>query len=217
MNRATRSLSRPAAATAALVLGGIALAGCSGGSGAASTAPAASPSASSGASASSVDPNAAAPAAAADIPDNQAFVPFTPAGASFAVSVPEGWSRTSPGPSTTTFTDKLNSVTIETSQQAQAPTVASVESTELAAVSSAATNYQAGKTQQVTRKAGSVIESTYRADSAPNAVTSKVVNDDVSRYVYHRSGTEVVLTLSSPHGADSVDAWKIVTDSFTWT
>lgn len=216
MNRATRSLSRPAAAAATLLLGGIALAGCSGG-GTASTTPAASPSASSSASASGVDPNAPEAAAAGDIPDNQAFVPFTPAGASFAVSVPEGWSRTSPGPSTTTFTDKLSSVTVETSQQPRAPTVASVESTELAAVSSAAENYRAGRTQQVTRKAGSVIESTYRADSAPNAVTSKVVNQDVSRYVYHRSGTEVVVTLSAPHGADTVDPWKTVTDSFTWT
>ena len=91
-----------------------------------------------------------------------------------------------------------------------------MEAAELPAVASSASGYQAGKTQEVTRTAGTVIESTYRADAAPDPVTGKVVNDDVSRYVYYRSGTEVVLTLAGPHGADNVDPWRTITDSFTW-
>lgn len=40
---------------------------------------------------------------AGDIPDNQAYVPFTPPGGGFTVKIPEGWASTTAGP-TTTFT-----------------------------------------------------------------------------------------------------------------
>src|SRR3984957_8822393 len=50
---------------------------------------------------------------AGDIPDNQPFAPFTPSGGLFTVSVPEGWARTTEG-AATVFTDKLNTVRIET-------------------------------------------------------------------------------------------------------
>lgn len=41
-------------------------------------------------STSTPDPNAVEPAVAGDIPDNQVFVPYTPADARFTVTVPEG-------------------------------------------------------------------------------------------------------------------------------
>jgi hypothetical protein len=44
-----------------------------------------------------------------------------------------------------------------------------------------------------------------------------VVRDDVERYEFWRGDHEVVLTLSAPHGADNVDPWRTVTDSFRWT
>jgi hypothetical protein len=57
----------------------------------------------------------------------------------------------------------------------------------------------------------------YRADAAADPVTGKVVNDDIERYQFWKNGTLVTLTLSGPHGADNVDPWRIVTDSFRWT
>ena len=151
-----------------------------------------------------------------DIPDNQAFVPFSPQGQSFTVSVPEGWARTG-APTLTTFTDKLNSVTIEAKKATTAPTLASVTKTEMAQVQASSPGYQAGETTEVTRSSGPVILTTYKADSAPNPVTGKSVHDDVQRYVYYKAGTEVVLTLSGPVGADNVDPWKKITDSFFWS
>jgi hypothetical protein len=38
----------------------------------------------------------------------------------------------------------------------------------------------------------------------------------VERYAFWRSGREVVLTLSGAKGADNVDPWRMVTDSFRW-
>ncbi|MDX6732198.1 MAG: hypothetical protein QOC54_2146 [Baekduia sp.] len=129
-----------------------------------------------------------------DIPDNQAYVRYDPPGLGFSVKVPEGWSRTAAG-GATTFTDKLNSIRMEQGPAAQ----------------------HAGQASTVQRTAGSAQRLTYTAQSAPNAVTGKTQTDAVERYVFTRSGKTAVLTLTGPKGADNVDPWKIVTDSFRWT
>ncbi len=162
-----------------------------------------------------VDPNAAEVNPAGDIRDNQVFVAYTPPAGGFSVKVPEGWARTEAG-GAVTFTDKLNRVLMESVPASSAPTVPSAEQTELPAIRAAAKNFQAGKVSAVTRKAGPAVLLTYRADSAPDPVTGKVVHDAVERYEFWKSGTEVILTLSGPQGADNVDPWRIVTDSFGW-
>lgn len=218
MSRTTsRPTRRALATTAGLVITASVLAACSGGATSATTPADKAPASSSAPSPNTVDPNAPETNAAGDIPDNQAFVPFSPKGQPFTVSVPEGWARTGDGSTSTTFTDKLNSVTIDVRQSPSAPTVASVTSTEIPKVEANSSGYQAGQTTEVTRQAGTAILTTYRADAAPDPVTGKVVNDDVERYVFYRNGTEVVLTLAGPQGADNVDPWKTVTDSFTWS
>jgi hypothetical protein len=162
------------------------------------------------------NPNAPEINPAGDIPDNQVFVAYTPPTGRYSVKVPEGWARVEAG-GAVTFTDKLNRVRMEAKANASAPTVASAQQDEVPAIRAASKNYEAGKVTQVTRKSGSAVLITYRADSEPDAVTGKVVHDDVERYEFWRSGTEVILTLSGPVGADNVDPWRIVTDSFTWT
>ncbi len=160
-------------------------------------------------------------AVAGDIPDNQAFVAVssstgaTPPGAGYVISVPEGWARTTDG-AATVFSDKFNTVRIETVAMAVAPTVASVTSGEVPAIASSATGYKAGKVVAATRKSGPVIVSTYQMTSAPNAVTSKTVTLDVERYEFWKNGTVAIVTLSSAAGSDNVDPWRAVTDGFAW-
>ena len=160
-------------------------------------------------------------AVAGDIPDNQAFVAVssptgaTPPGAGYVISVPEGWARTTDG-AATVFSDKFNTVRIETAAMAVAPTVASVTSGEVPAIASSATGYKAGKVVAATRKSGPVIVSTYQMTSAPNAVTSKTVTLDVERYEFWKNGTVAIVTLSSAAGSDNVDPWRAVTDGFAW-
>lgn len=77
---------------------GITLAGCSGtvattGAGTASPASSGSTGASSAVVANAPDPNAPEIVAAGDIPNSQVFVPVTPAGAPFTVSVTEAVER----------------------------------------------------------------------------------------------------------------------------
>ena len=152
---------------------------------------------------------------AGDIPDNQVFVPYSPPGGRFTVKVPEGWGRTARA-GTVSFTDKLNTISMETRPAPAAPTVASARQADLPAIRSASRRYEPGSVTQVRRAGGDVVLVTYKADAPADPVTGKVVHDAVERYEFWRAGTEAILTLSGPVGADNVDPWKKVTDGFRW-
>jgi hypothetical protein len=182
----------------------------------AAAAPAATAAASPAAGAASApDPNAPEVNAAGDIPDNQVFVPFSPPGGGFAVSVPEGWARSSDGPATV-FTDKFNSVRVESALRSAAADVAGTRSTDVPQLQGTVPGFVLGDVRTVSRAAGSAVLITYQADSAPNPVTGKSVREAVERYAFWRAGRQVVLTLAGPTGADDVDPWRIVTNSLRW-
>jgi hypothetical protein len=151
-----------------------------------------------------------------DIPDNQVYVPYTPADGSFTVTVPESWARTEL-PDGVSFTDKLNTVTVQQRTGRPRPTVDSVRATELSEVAARGTNVVIGTVETRALPAGDAVHATYGADSLPDPVTGRVVTDDVELYGFWRNGVEVLLTLSGPHGADDVDAWHQVSTSFAWT
>lgn len=152
---------------------------------------------------------------AGDIPDNQVFVPYSPPGGRFTVKVPEGWGRTARA-GTVSFTDKLNTISMETRPAPAAPTVASARQADLPAIRSASRRYEPGSVTQVRRAGGDVVLVTFKADAPADPVTGKVVHDAVERYEFWRGGTEAILTLAGPVGADNVDPWRIVSDSFRW-
>jgi hypothetical protein len=142
-------------------------------------------------------------------------VPFTAAGGLFTVKVPEGWAR-SADRSATVFTDKLNTVRVESRPAASAPTVASARTVELAQIRSATPGFTAGDVTVVRRKAGPAVRITYRAQSPANPVTGRTTQDAVERYEFWKAGNEAIITLSGPVGADNVDPWRTVTDSLRW-
>jgi hypothetical protein len=203
-----------AVGTVVLVVG-LAAAGCGGGSssssGASSTSGSASPSGT-----KSVNPSAPEQNPAGDIPDNQAYVAYRPPGSTYAVKVPEGWSRTTSG-GAVSFTDKLNTVRLEQTSAQAAPTVAGVKRTILPKLARTQAGYRAGSVTVVRRTAGPAVRITYFARSKPDPVTGKARVDAVERYLFFRHGQEAVVTLSGPKGADNVDPWRIITDSLRWT
>jgi hypothetical protein len=151
-----------------------------------------------------------------DIPDNQAYVAFAPSGGGFSVKVPEGWARRTAG-GAVSFTDKLNTIRIE-SHAASAPlTATQARGAELARLAQSVKGFKPGNVSTVTRKAGTAVRITYLASSPADPVTGKTVTDAVERYVFFHKGRTVVLTLSGPKGADNVDPWRLVTDSVRWS
>ncbi len=161
-----------------------------------------------------VDPNAPEVVEPGDIPDNQVFVTFSSPDGTFSVDVPEGWARTERD-NVVTFTDKYNSVTIQSMPASSTPTIDSVTAQNLTDVSLDPT-FALVDVTTVTRQAGDGVRAVYEIGSAPNEVTGKKALLEVERYVFFHNGTLVVLTLSGAKGADNVDPWKTVSDSLTW-
>ncbi|MET9241243.1 hypothetical protein [Nonomuraea sp. NPDC003709] len=143
-----------------------------------------------------------------DIPDSTVFVSYRHTGQPYEVKVPEGWARTDL-PTGAAFTDKLNSIRIETRPAATPPTEVSVRNQ--------VHNGDIRTLGMVSRNGGKAVRIVYRADSGPDPVTGKAVKDEVERYVFYHAGREAILTLSGPVGADNVDPWRTVSDSFRWT
>jgi hypothetical protein len=150
-----------------------------------------------------------------DIPDNQAFVAFSPADNRYTVKVPEGWARADAA-AHVTFTDKLNVIDIVVVAAAAAPTTDSAKIEEPPKLAATTRCFQLVAVNSVSRKAGPVVLIRYKVDALPDPVTGKTVRDDVERYEFWRNGTLALVTLSAPAGSDNVDPWKIVTDSFAW-
>ena len=167
-----------------------------------------------GSTAKSPNPNAPETSPAGDIPDNQAYVRYAPPQGGYSVKVPEGWARSTAN-GATTFTDKLNSITMQTRPAVAAPTIKRA-GREISTLAKSTRGFHAGAVTTVKRRAGSAIRITYTAAGRPNAVTGKAVTDAVERYVFFHNGKDVILTLSGPKGADNVDPWRIVTDSVAW-
>lgn len=161
-----------------------------------------------------IDPNAPEVNSAGDIPDNIAYVPYKPAAGRFTITTPEGWSRRDLA-NGAVFTDKYNIVEAQSFTGQSAPTPASA-SAAVGAKFAKSKGFRLGKASTVKRKSGTAVLVTYVIGSAPNEVTGKTIPVAVERYEFFRRGTSVVLTLSGAKGADNVDPWKIVTDSFTW-
>jgi hypothetical protein len=203
---------------AVLAAAGLCASACS--SGPASTpSPQATSSTSAPLPAAASSPAGAAPAGTetpppGDIPDTTAYVAFRPGSGQYEVKVPEGWARTI-GPAAVSFTDKLNVVSIYTARAA-APTVASARAVEVPAIERPLHGFVLTGVSMVSRPAGTAVLIRYSADSRPDPVTGKVYKDTFERYEFYKNGTEAVVLLGGPAGADNVDPWRTVTNSFRW-
>jgi hypothetical protein len=181
-----------------------ALAGCGGSSSSKSSSSASS--SSSGALAAD-----AKSAATGDIPDNQNFLTFK--GAGFSIKYPEGWSQKKSAGGID-FQDKNNLVRIQV-RKGQSPTAASVTA-ELKKLKAASPTLKAQTPKQISLKAGPAIKVTYTTTSAPNPVTGKRVVLMVDRYELAKKGRVAVIDLGTPTGVDNVDAYRMMSESFTW-
>lgn len=151
-----------------------------------------------------------------DIPDNMAFVPYHSSAGGFTVSVPQGWARTT-SKGSVTFTDKLNTVVVGWQSAGAAPTVASVKADEVPQLEQGTRAFTLIGVSTASLPAGPAVLVKYQINSDPNPVTGKQYRLDVLRYELFHNGVERVITLLSPVGADNVDPWNAVTQSFTWS
>jgi hypothetical protein len=200
-----------------LAVAGLCASACSGP--ASTPAPQAASSTGASSSAAASSPTGAAPAGTetpppGDIPDSTVYVAYRSGSGQYEVKVPEGWARTT-SPAGISFTDKLNTITIQTSRAA-APTMTTARAAEVPVIHRSVHGFVLAGLSTVSRAAGTAVLIRYWADSQPDPVTGKIYKDAIERYEFYRNGTEAVVTLAGPAGADNVDPWRTVTNSFRW-
>lgn len=150
-----------------------------------------------------------------DIPDSQAFVRYSSAAGHFSLEVPEGWSR-SEKVQAVSFTSKLGAVEVSSQKGTGAPTVANVKARDLPALSKSVKDMKITAVKDVTLPAGKAVLVKFTSTGEVNAVTGKATRQENDLYVLAKNGQRVTLRFSAPLGADNVDAWKRMADSFAW-
>ena len=148
-----------------------------------------------------------------DIPDSQVFVDY-PSPLGFTLKVPEGWSRTD-APTGASFADKYNTVTVSVAPVDKEPT-ADINDPAVANLVSAGHAVKVTAVKSVKLKAGPAIQIVYAANSDRNAVTNKQIRLEGNRYLFFKDGKLATLDLTAPLGADNVDQWQLMANSFRW-
>ena len=148
-----------------------------------------------------------------DIPDSQVFVDYSST-LGFAMKIPEGWSRTD-APKRAMFADKYNTITVDVGAADREP-AADASDPHVAALVSGGHAVKVTAVKSVTLKAGPAIVIVYSANSAPNPVTNKQIRLEGNRYLFYKGGRLATLDLTAPLGADNVDQWQLMANSFHW-
>lgn len=153
---------------------------------------------------------------AGDIPDNQVFVTFASPGGGYQLQIPEGWARTDSG-TDVRFVSKLDGVQVTLTSASSAPTSASAQATQVADLQTSGRAVQVNTVQDVQLPAGPAVLVDYASNSDPDPVTGKQVRLENNAYLFYRNGKVAMLTLWAPLGADNVDQWQQMAQSFHWT
>jgi hypothetical protein len=149
-----------------------------------------------------------------DIPDSQVFLDYaSPLG--FSVRVPEGWARTDRSDGVL-FVDKYDSVAVSVAAAVAAPTAQTVRENEVPSLVKAGRAVKISAISTVKLPAGVAVRIAYTSNSEPNAVTNKKIRLENNRYLFFNAGRLAALDLSAPAGADNVDQWKLMAESFRW-
>ena len=146
-----------------------------------------------------------------DIPDTTHYVAWSSPDGKVQFNHPEGWAQTAVTGGVR-FSDKLNSVTLTTSTGAP-PTVAGTQSKVVPALVASRGAVQIMSLGTATLPAGRAVRLTWRVNSAPDPVTSRVYRDEVVTYLVGVSNRVVRMDLSGAVGSDNVDPYRTISDS----
>lgn len=149
-----------------------------------------------------------------DIPDNQLFIDYSsPLG--FSVRVPEGWARRDL-PNGAEFSDKYGRIALTEQPAAAASDAAMAQRDLVPLIQSQGRAVEVTNVTDVMLPAGPAVRVSYGSNSDPNPVTSKAIRLESDRYYFWNNGKLAILDLSAPAGADNVDQWSLMANSFRW-
>lgn len=158
-------------------------------------------------------PSEAESAATGDIPDNQTFLVFHDSPAGYSIRYPEGWARKGSG-TDVTFREKANVIHIVVRNGPPPTEPSAVKGVEQLKKSDPTVKVMSP--QKVTLNGEPAVKIEYSRLSPPDPVTGKRLRLVVDRYEYGKGGKVAVLDLETPVGVDNVDAYRLISESFTW-
>ena len=143
------------------------------------------------------------------------FVAFASPTGGYQLQVPEGWARTDSG-TDVRFVSKLDGVQVTLSSASAAPTAASAQAAQVADLQRSGRAVQINSVQEVQLPAGAAVQVDFASNSDPDPVTGKQVRLENNAYLFYNNGKLATLTLWAPQGADNVDQWQQMAQSFRW-
>ena len=149
-----------------------------------------------------------------DIPDDQAFVTYkSPQG--FSLQVPEGWARTD-STDGVSFADKYNEINVSLQPAKGTLTVVGVRTIQVAELEKTGRAVKVSGVTDAKLASGAAVKIAYTANSAPNPVTSKQIRLECERFLIVHGDRQAQVTFCAPAGADNVDQWVLMSNSFAW-
>ena len=149
-----------------------------------------------------------------DIPDNQLFIDYaSPLG--FSIQVPEGWARQDLS-NGAQFNDKYGRITVTEEPAATAPDATTARQILVPQVQAQGRAVEVTKVTEVQLPAGQAVRVSYGSNSDANPITNKAIRLENDRYYFWKDGKLAILDLSAPAGADNVDQWSLMANSFRW-
>jgi hypothetical protein len=142
-------------------------------------------------------------------------VVFASPSGGYLLQVPEGWARTDNG-ADVRFVSKLDGVQVAITSASTAPTAASVQASQVADLQRSGRAVQVNKVQDVQLPSGSAVLVDYSSNSDPDPVTGKQVRLEDNAYLFYKDGKLATLVVWAPQGADNVDQWQQMAQSFRW-
>ena len=149
-----------------------------------------------------------------DIPDTQVFIEYhSPLG--FSVKVPEGWARLLNADGVT-FTSTYDGLAVQLTKSAMPPSVDTVKQNQAVLLEKSPAAVRITSVAAVDLPAGRAVLISFSSNSEANAVTGKAIRLENAQYLFWKDGRLAALTLSAPLGADNVDQWQLMAQSFRW-
>lgn len=152
---------------------------------------------------------------AGDIPDNQAFVKFDSPSGGYQLEAPEGWARTNQN-TDVSFINKLDGLQLSITNFSTPFSLDNIRSNQVAELEKTGRAVQVKQVQSVQLQSGPAVQVVYESNSEPDSVTGKQVRLENNRYYFYKNGKLATLTVWAPLGADNVDQWKYMSNSFRW-
>ena len=116
----------------------------------------------------------------------------------------------------TTISNTSSSFGVAVTPASAAPTAASGRANEAKQIQSQGKAVTINGVSEANLPGGKAVVIKYTSNSDPNPVTNKRVRLENIVYIFYKNGKEADIRVWAPQGADNVDQWNRMANSFRW-